>query len=348
MTPSPASIGVLIVDDSATVRAVLRRLLAPCDDIVVVGEAADGQEAVAAAEALKPRVILMDVEMPRMDGVEATHAIMRSRPTPILIITSRSSRREVRTAFACFTQGALELLAKPEHPAAWEVMAHTLPERIRALAGASARPPGRGEGRAATPRRPSAGTLRCIAVGASTGGPTALQALLTAFSHPPPGPVLVVQHISPGFETGLAEWLATVTGLDVKVAAHGEAPPPGAVRIAPGDHHLRVTASGIVELDGRAPPLRGHRPSADELFVSCAAAMPADTAGILLTGMGRDGAEGLAYLRRCGGFTLVQDEASCAVFGMPRAALELDGAERALPPAGLAAAVEKFARGVGR
>lgn len=342
--PTPSPIGVLIVDDSATVRAVLRRLLSSCQDIVVVGEAGDGREAVAAVAALDPQVILMDVEMPQMNGVEATHAIMRSHPTPILVITSRSSRREVRTAFACFSQGALELLAKPEHPAAWEAMARELPEKIRTLAGAAAAPVGTPKRRPRPFLARPAGTLGCIAVGSSTGGPTTLRAFLTAFSHPPPGPVLVVQHISPGFEEGFAEWLATATGLEVRVATHGETPPPGVVRIAPGDCHLRITAGGILELDARTPPRGGHRPSADELFYSCAEVMPLSTVGILLTGMGRDGADGLAELRRRGGLTLVQDEASCAVFGMPRAALEAGGAERALPPAALAAAVVEYCR----
>jgi two-component system chemotaxis response regulator CheB len=344
MNPAGAPIGVLIVDDSATVRAVLRRLLAPCDDIVVVGEAGNGREAVAAAAALAPHVILMDVEMPHMDGVEATQAIMGARPTPILVITSRSARREVRAAFQCFSQGALEVLAKPEHPAAWEAMAQALPEKIRALAGAA--PPPRT--RIASPAPacpPPRGTLRCIAVAASTGGPPALAAFLAAFARPLPAPVLIVQHISPGFEAGLAEWLATVTGLEVALATHGEVLGQGQVRVAPGDHHLRVTPRGTLELDGRTPPLGGHRPSADQLFTSCAEAMPTHTAGILLTGMGRDGAEGLLRLRRAGGLALVQDEASCAVFGMPRAALELDPTLPAMPPAALAAAVEAYAGG---
>ncbi len=344
MSPPDAPISVLIVDDSVTVRAVLRRLLAPYDDIVVVGEAGDGREAVAAATALAPRVILMDVEMPHMDGVEATHAIMRGRPTPILVITSQSARHEVRRAFQCFSKGALEVLAKPEHPTAWDAMAQTLPEKIRALAGAAVgvRPPTNLPPPASSsPQR----RVRLIAVAASTGGPTALHAFLAAFARPLPAPVLIVQHISLGFEAGLAEWLAMVTGLEVALATHGEVLGQGQVRVAPGDHHLRVTPQGTLELDGSTPPVGGHRPSADELFASCAQVMPAHTAGILLTGMGRDGAEGLVRLRRAGGLALVQDEASCAVFGMPRAALELDGTLPALPPAALAAAVEAFAEG---
>lgn len=343
--PGPSPIRVLIVDDSPTVRAVLRRILDACRDIAVVAEAANGHQALAAVARAKPDVVLMDVEMPEMNGVEATHAIMGTQPTPILVITSRSSRREVRAAFQCFSGGALELLAKPEHPEAWEAMGHVLPDKIRVLAGAVVRP-----GEAAGARAPATlprggGPLRCIAVGASTGGPGALRSFLTAFSRPLPAPVLIVQHLAAGFESGLVEWLGQVTGLDVALAAHREALRPGTVRVAPGDHHMRVAGGGWLELDGRTPPVHGHRPSADELFVSCAEAMPTHTAGILLTGMGRDGATGLARLRQRGGFTLVQDEATCAVFGMPRAALELGAAVQALPPAGLAAAVERFARG---
>lgn len=339
-----SAIGVLIVDDSPTVRAVLRRLVTANEDLWVVGEAADGEEAVASVATLHPQVILMDVEMPRMDGVQATHAITRTYPTPIIVITSRADQREVRSAFRCFAAGAVELLAKPDHPKAWDELARRLPVLIRTLAHRrqlEAGEPG------AAPWAPPAGVSRgvlCIAVGASTGGPAALHQFLAAFSRPLLAPVLVVQHISTGFETGLAEWLASVTGLDVQLARHGEPLRPDVVRLAPAHHHLRLRPDHRLELDGVTPPRGGHRPSVDELFASCIATAPAHTVGVLLSGMGRDGAEELVRLHRCGGLALVQEANSCAVFGMPRAALELEPTIPALPPASLAAAVEAFAR----
>ncbi len=334
------SIGVLIVDDSATVRAVLRRLVAAAPDMRVLGESGDGAQGVEAAVRLAPAVILMDLEMPVLDGFAATERIMALCPTPILVITSRANRSQVQTAFEAIRRGAVEVLPKPEDTAGWELMARTLPAAIRAAAQARVAPAGRRDARnrgvspatvaTAVPAVPPQG--RYVAVGASTGGPSALRDLLAALPAAPPAAVLVVQHIAAGFEEGLTEWLAADLGRDVKVATDGEAAAPGKVRIAPGGAHLRLVAGGVVRVDTVRPPRGVHRPSADELFESCAACCPMLTAGVLLTGMGADGAQGLAALRRCGGFTMVQDEASSVVFGMPRAALAAGAATIALPP----------------
>ena len=332
------AIGVLIVDDSATVRAVLRRLVTAATDLRVVGEAGDGAAAVDAAARLLPDVILMDLEMPVLDGCSATARIMTARPTPILVITSRANRSQVQTAFTAIRSGALEVLPKPEDPEGWERMARTLPAAIRTAALAQL------PGGIARPRPASAvpvmdsisgrPQVRFVAVGASTGGPAALRDMLAALPPSPPATILVVQHIADGFAEGLAEWLASDLGRDVRVASDGEQATPGKVRLAPSGAHLRL-AGGVLQVDARRPPRGVHRPSVDELFESCAVCCPRLTAGVLLTGMGADGAAGLAALQRAGALTIVQDEASSVVFGMPRVALEAGAARIALPPAAI-------------
>jgi two-component system, chemotaxis family, protein-glutamate methylesterase/glutaminase len=336
-----ARLAVLIVDDSATVRAVLRRLVAAAPDLCVVGEAADGARAVEAAARLAPDVILMDVEMPVMDGFHATERIMAARPTPIVVITCRANHDQVRTAFEAIRCGAVEVLAKPEDPAGWDGLARSLPDVIRG--SAQARPAGHPARRSPGAREPAASPaatldagsppeVRYVAVGASTGGPSALRDLLAALPAAPPAAILVVQHIADGFAQGLAEWLAHDLGRNVGIAEDGEAADAGKVRLAPSGAHLRLEAGGVVRLDTRRPPRGVHRPSIDELFESCAECCPRLTAGVLLTGMGADGAAGLGALRRAGGLTMVQNEASSVVFGMPRVALETGAATIALAP----------------
>lgn len=360
MTPVGGSedrrLGVLVVDDSASVRAVLRRFFSWTDDIRVVGEADEGAEAVREAVRLAPDVILMDLMMPGMDGYAAIAEIMRLRPTPILVLSTKANRDQVHTAFEALKRGAVEVLPKPEDAEAWRHLATTLPEVVRGVAGrgfagrfggvAAPRPPATGRvarrpartaaraGREAAEveERPWVGELRWIAIGASTGGPSAVCDLLAALPHRPPVSVLVVQHISPGFELGLVDWLSGELDLDVRLARDGEAPGPGAVRLAPPDHHLRLAPDGTLRLDRDTPPWRGHRPSVDELFFSCARKEAARTAGVLLTGMGTDGVQGLVQLAAAGALTVVQDEATSVVHGMPRAARDRGAARRELPP----------------
>jgi two-component system chemotaxis response regulator CheB len=345
MSARTPAIGVLIVDDSPTVRAVLRRLIDGVSDLHVLGEASNGEQAVEQTIRLSPDVILMDIEMPVMDGFAATERIMAVRPTPILVVTSKANRNQVRTSFEAIRRGAIEVIPKPEDPAGWDVLARTLPLTIRATARArTARPGGKptppppaahqhpnDRGNLATSLDGSA-RIRYVAIGASTGGPWAVHSLLAALPPTPPATVLVVQHIAPGFEEGFAEWLANDLRRDVKIATDGEVATPGTVRVAPSGAHLLLESGGVLRLDAARPSRTVHKPSADELFLSCAASCPAETAGVLLTGMGSDGAEGLAALRVAGGLTIVQDEQSSAVFGMPRAALEAGAATIALPP----------------
>ncbi|MEW6338701.1 MAG: chemotaxis-specific protein-glutamate methyltransferase CheB [Acidobacteriota bacterium] len=343
--PGPGVTRVVLVDDSATVRAVLRRLFARSGDIEVIGEAADGEAAVELVVALRPDLVLMDIEMPRLDGFGATERIMAVRPTPILVLSSRANRDQMQTSFEALKRGALEVLAKPEEPSGWDRLARTLPETVRFLAGQRPKPARTSTESAPPPIRPGASReIRWVALGASTGGPGAIQAFLASLPADLPVTTLVVQHIAAGFEEGFAEWLARELHRDVQVATDGESGREGAVRVAPAGAHLRLTPAGMLRVDSLTPPRHGHRPSVDELFLSCAEAAPRETAGVLLTGMGADGAEGLAALRRAGGLTMVQDEATSVVFGMPRAAIERGAAEFVLPPRALAAALAGWSR----
>ncbi|HWM89314.1 MAG TPA: chemotaxis protein CheB [Thermoanaerobaculia bacterium] len=330
-------IKVLLVDDSPSVRAVLRRFFAKTPDIQVAGEAGDGEQAVRAVLDVQPHVVVMDIQMPNLDGYEAIEQIMGLRPTPIIVLSSRATRNQMQTAFEAIRRGALEVLPKPEDTASWQLLAESLPETVRAVAEVHARPKPR-------PRRPRTEepafalpqALRWVAIGASTGGPAAIRDFLEAVPPDPPVSFLVVQHIAAGFEVGFADWLNKEFLLDVRLARDGERPRPGAVRLAPGGSHLLLEPGGVLHLDTHTPARRGHRPSADELFLSCAESCPGEVAGVIMTGMGSDGAEGLLALRKAGGLTLAQDEASSIVFGMPRVALEKKAAEVALPPRDLA------------
>ena len=336
MTPE-RPVRVLIVDDSATVRAVVRRVLGHAAGFEIVGDASDGEAAVAAVLEEQPDVVLMDVEMPRLDGFAATERIMALQPTPIVVLTSRANRDHVHTAFEAMSRGAVEMLAKPEDPAGWESLTVSLPQVLRTAATLMRALPARATRQERRPPAEAAErrTLRWVAIGASTGGPAAIRELLGVFPARPPVAVLVVQHIAAGFEEGFVEWLTKELPLDVRIARHGEVTPPGAVRVAPAGVHLHLAADGTLVLDRSLGPRGGHRPSVDELFLSCARSSPIDTAGVLLTGMGSDGAHGLAALRAAGGLTLVQDESSAVVYGMPRVALQQDPAHVVLPPASI-------------
>jgi two-component system chemotaxis response regulator CheB len=340
-------IRVLLVDDSPSVRAVLKRFFRKTRDIEVVGEATDGAEAVQAVLDLQPHVVVMDLQMPVLDGYEATERIMAVRPTPIVVLSSRANRNQMQTAFEAMRRGALEVLPKPEDTPSWQQLAESLPETVRTVAQARTVPRARRPRPAAPPAAvdtagAAPGELRWVAIGASTGGPAAIRELLDEVPADAPVGFLIVQHIASGFELGFADWLNKELPFDVRLARDGEVLRRGAVRLAPGGSHLRLESAGVLRLDSDTPARRGHRPSVDEMFLACAEHCPRQVAGVLMTGMGADGVEGLLALRQAGGITLAQDEASSVVFGMPRVAVERGAADVALPPRELARALARL------
>jgi two-component system chemotaxis response regulator CheB len=332
-------IRVLLVDDSPSVRAVLKRFFSRTSDIQVVGEAEDGALALRAVLDYQPDLIVMDLQMPMMDGYSAIEQIMALRPTPIVVLSSRATRNQMQTAFEAIRRGALEVLPKPEDTASWHHLAESLPETVRAIVEAQAVPRPRRKRPTAAEQAALAAApqeLRWVAVGASTGGPAAVRELLVEMPANAPVGFLVVQHIASGFELGFSDWLNNQLPFDVRLAKEGEVLRKGAVRLAPGGSHLRLEPGGVLRLDTVSPARRGHRPSVDDMFFSCAESCPREVAGVIMTGMGADGVEGLLALRKAGGLTMAQDEASSVIFGMPRVALEKGAADISLPPKDLA------------
>lgn len=334
---------VLIVDDSAIARDMLERGLALDPDIEVVGKAADVYAARDKIVFLKPDVITLDVEMPRMDGIEFLKRLMPQYPIPTVVVsavTVEGSRR----AMEALEAGALEVVGKPSAAdrSALRDMLADLAEKVKAAAGAdlskmtreansTVRPPRR-PARSPRPSLPSgsrADAKALIAIGASTGGTAALHRVVGALTADTP-PVVIVQHMPPVFTRMFAEALNRGSALRVLEAADGDVLEAGTVLVAPGDRQLRVCRRGgsyaVVLDDG--PKVSGHRPSVDVLFASVAEAAGADGIGVLLTGMGRDGADGLLAMRRAGARCIAQDEASSVVWGMPREAWESGAAER--------------------
>jgi two-component system chemotaxis response regulator CheB len=336
-------IRVLLAEDSAVTRAYLSYLLEDDPGIEVVGAAKDGREAVELAASLRPDVILMDVHMPNVDGYEATRQIMASTPTPIVMATASSSQSETRGGFTALEAGALILLSKP--PALWEEghdeSAAELLRTLKLMAEVKVvrRWNGRREnGTHPSNRFPRPHEPKVVAIGASTGGPQAISAILAALPGALGVPVLLVQHISDGFIDGFVEWLGTRTPMEVVVAGQGESLRPGTVHVAGGGRHMTVTRDGRLNLD-HGPPMNGFRPSISRLFSSVASTCGREAVGVLLTGMGRDGADGLRQMRDAGGLTIAQDEASSVIFGMPGEAVRLKAACEVLPPAAIAEAL---------
>ncbi len=330
-------IRVLIADDSPTQRHVLREIVENDPDLGIAGEAADGREAVALCARLSPDVVLMDVDMPLVDGLSATRAIMSGVPRPVIVLLGSSASGRDREALA-MEAGAVAATPKPRGLSESDPDARRLVTLVKAFAGlklvrryspraASAQvsepppPPLAGE------RKGPAAEL--VVVGASTGGPPVLQTILKSLPRSF-RPVVMVQHISPGFIRGMARWLSDTTQHAVEVAEVPMPLLPGRVYLAPDGRHLLVEPGRVVPVEGE--PVDGHRPGVTVLFDSAARAYGPRAAGVLLTGMGRDGARGLANLARAGGPTLCQNRETCAVWGMPKEALALDARHEVLSP----------------
>lgn len=341
-------INVVIADDSLLTRVVLRDILQRDPEICVVAEARDGREALDAVLRLHPHLVILDVVMPVMDGISAVREIMARRPTPILVLSANVRPSDAGGAFNAIALGALDVMEKPRGAVqqVFEPLASLLIEKIKVLARLPVRQiplPARSRGASDPSDEPRRATL---AVGASTGGPRAVLHLLQSLPPDTSARILVVQHIAPGFAPGFAQWLERETPFAVRTAEEGDALRPGLVLVAPNDRHMEVRNDRIHLSDGL--PMHSCRPSVDVLFTSLAHEAPREVAAVLLTGMGRDGAEGLAALRLAGALTLAQDEATSVVFGMPRAAIALGAAQRVLPldeiPRVLARILDRAAR----
>jgi len=348
-----AKIRVLVVDDSPVARELLVHILNGAPETEVIGVANDGEAAVRDAGRLRPDVIVMDIHLPGLDGFAATRKIMETWPTRIVMATATTDPKEVAANFHAMEAGALSVLAKPRgvgHPD-FAAEAEELVRTVRLMSEVPVVkrwPRGdRGDRASHSPAGVGAAAvnaLRIVAIGASTGGPIALQRLFSELPKDFPVPIVIVQHICDSFVDGLTEWLADTTGYRVRVAAGGELARPGVAYVAPSGRHMQVLANGTIALvDG--PKEHGVRPSVSVLFRSVVASFGAATAGVLLTGMGRDGASELKAMREAGGITFAQDRESSVVFGMPGEAVTLDAARYVLSPDQIAAVLGTLVAG---
>jgi two-component system chemotaxis response regulator CheB len=363
----PSPVTVVIVDDSATQRRFIRAAMASDPMLEVVGEARTGRDAVALVERLQPTAVIMDLHLPVMNGIEAIERIMANRPTPIVVYSAFVNGADRDNAASALAAGAIDVMAKPgpEDSARLSEYAEELRQKLRVagrvrvithprgrlgvtrssmttsrLDGTTERPASRSTSRRQPPPRPDEPTalleslsrreFQLLVIGASTGGPQALATLLADMPRQTDTAIVVVQHMADGFMEGLSHWLDDVCPLPVVLGEHGKRLAQGTVTIAPGavnlviHDHLRVTTS-------TPPPTQYHVPGIDVTFTSAAEAYGSMAAGVLLTGMGRDGATGLKRMRDRGGLTIGQDESTSAVYGMPAAAMSEDAVDLQLP-----------------
>jgi two-component system chemotaxis response regulator CheB len=328
-------IRVLIVDDSRIVRGVLTAALRRFPDIEVIGEAGDGQRAAQLVKELRPDVVTLDVLMPLMGGIEAIEAIMREQPTRIVVVADLE-RADSGVALDAIGRGAIDIFPKPRNG-----FDATAARELAQILRVSASVPLRNSKHAAlqaahqTARSISRRTVRIVGMVASTGGPRQLQAILRSLPRPLPCPIAIVQHTAAGSTEALADWLRRSTGHEVSVAVGGQRLRLTQVVVAPEDSHLLIDISYTVMLS-KEPRVDGHRPSGTFLLKSLAASFSAQAAGVVLSGMGSDGAEGLAAIEAAGGLALIEDPASAVVNGMPNAARGRTRSALVAPADGLA------------
>jgi two-component system chemotaxis response regulator CheB len=334
---------VLIVDDSAIVRKILSEALSGEPDIEVAGTAPDPYVARDKILALHPDVLTLDIEMPRMDGLTFLNKLMQFHPMPVVVISSLA-QPSCRVALKALEVGAVEVLAKPGGPYSVGELRHGLAQKVRAAASARIR-------KASPERAPAAAVPPAvspvllspetiIAIGASTGGTEAITAVLTQMPETTPG-VVITQHIPPEFSRAFANRLNETCKLEVREAQDGDILRVGLALVAPGDFHLllRKSAGRQIAIVKTGPRICYQRPSVDVLFHSVAEAAGPKAVGVLLTGMGSDGAQGLLRMRQAGAHTIAQDETTCVVFGMPREAVQLGAAVQVLPLGSIAHAI---------
>ncbi len=341
-------IRVLVAEDSVTVRELLVQILSSDPEIAVIGEAKNGLEAVELAVQLKPDLITMDVHMPELDGLEATKEIMARAPTPIIVVSASSNQRDVELSLSAMRAGALLMLPKPDDPrsAVFADRQGNLLSMVKALSRVRVvrrwrdRPPPALSTPA--PRVAPATRIQVIAIAASTGGPAALERILKDLPGDFPVPILVVQHIAVGFAAGLADWLSASASLRVKIAEDGEQLRPRTVFLAADDRQLSVRSDGQL-LVTTEPLVNGLRPSGTHLFESVARAYGPAVVAVILTGMGRDGVDGLRAVKTAGGLVIAQDEDSSVVYGMPREAIAAGVVDLVAPVADIAPRLRELA-----
>jgi two-component system chemotaxis response regulator CheB len=350
-------IRVMVVDDSALIRSVMKEIINQQTDMECVGTAPDPFVAREMIKALNPDVLTLDVEMPRMDGLDFLEKLMRLRPMPVLMLSSLTERGSDIT-FHALELGAVDFVTKPKLDIVhgMEAYSHEITDKIRAAAQSRVRrrAPDVSGKLSADAILPSLGgrlssTEKLIIIGASTGGTEAIKEVLVRLPADSPG-ILIAQHMPEKFTRSFAERLDSLCKITVKEAEHNERVLPGHAYIAPGHSHLLLKRSGAnytVELN-QGPPVNRHRPSVDVLFRSAANCAGANAIGIILTGMGKDGAQGLLEMKQAGAHTFAQDEATCVVFGMPKEAIASGGVDEVVPLHDMAARVLEHIASLGQ
>ena len=346
--PTSRPARVLIVDDSALMRQMLTAILSADPGIEVIGTAPDPLVAREKIKALNPDVLTLDVEMPRMDGLAFLEKLMTLRPMPVVMVSSLTDKGAEVTMRA-MELGAVDVFCKPSDSADGGLQAHAQ-ELVSKVKAAAARVRSLTDRPRTPPHQLAVTTIyqssdRLVAIGSSTGGVEALRDIILALPPDAP-PVVITQHIPPKFSASFAERLNNLAAVRVKEATDGERIVAGHVYIAPGDRHLAIKRSGAQLIthcfDG--PLVTGHKPSVNVLFQSVAENCGAKAVGVILTGMGRDGAEGLLAMRKAGAATIGEDETSCVVYGMPKVAFEIGAVERQVPLSRIAEEILKLCR----
>lgn len=347
MTGFKKLIKVLIAENSSVAAKVLVDIMKKDPDIVIVGMARDGKEAIELTGKLKPDIITMDIDLPVIDGLEATKQIMAYQPTPILILNSAGFKERLSTVFKAISYGALEIWEKEFIQEDLDRISDDLISKLKFLAAIKVihHPLAKLESikktvQAAYPwtETDKIGGIkfkdRAVAVVTSTGGPGALLRILRVLPKSLPCPIFIVQHISPGFNEGLVEWLNNECEIQVKIPEDKEVIKPAFVYVAPERVHMRVNLEYLIRLSDE-PPYNGHKPSGDILFESVGRVYKRGAIGVILTGMGNDGAKGIKMIKENNGSTIAQDEKSSIVFGMPKAAIDMNVIDKVLPIEGI-------------